>query len=212
MSNETTKKLSDLKPGDSAVIRYSGRWGKNESLTPTIVTKVLPSGKIKTRTPGITGERTWFSGGDEYGHKYGSESLRPLADGETAETIAADKKVAEAEKNRAEAAADAEHDVAVAEWWKAEGEALWNAAIEIPGGFMDEKVFIIRYTRYQEQYMPFIVIKNGKDWMGKDEIEAAVGGLTGRKYKEDKKASINTYSNSNLRGKTIQDVLYAIVR
>lgn len=108
MSNETTIKLADLKVGDTAVIRYRGRHD-NEILTVVTVTKILPNGKIKTRTPGSRADRIWSS--DGHGKKYGSENLRALADGETAETIAADKQ-AKAEKIHAKAAAErVEHTV-----------------------------------------------------------------------------------------------------
>jgi len=128
----------------------------------------------------------------------------------TKKWVALEKALDVAEKNRAEAAADAEHDVAVAEWWKAEGEAMWRFRTVIPGGFMGEEVNVIRYTRYQEQYMPFVAIKNGKDWLGEYEIEATVSGLTGRDWKNDGGVRINPYSSSSHRGKTIQDVLYSI--
>ena len=85
--NETTKKLSDLQVGDIAVIAYYHRHG-SARLTPVTITKILPSGKIKTRPVGHTGniyERTWNSNGCEVGRKYGSESLR--SEGETLQDV-----------------------------------------------------------------------------------------------------------------------------
>jgi hypothetical protein len=89
---------------------------------------------------------------------------------------------------------------------------MWEDRLVIPGGFMGENVYVIRFTRYQESYMPFVIIETKANiWdNGKEEFIATVGGLTGRKYEEDKKASISTYSSSGIRGKTLQDVLYSI--
>ena len=212
MNQNETKKLSDLRVGDTAVLVYRLRYGK-QKLTPVTVTKVLKSGKIKTRTPSATADRTWYPDGGEYGNKYGSENIRTLNDGETAETIMADRAAA-AEQAKTEAEAkNVEHKAEIAKWWAETGKQMWADAIEVPGGFMGKKVYIIRFTRHNESYMPFVTIETKiNDWSNKAVIEAQVGGLNGRTWEGIKgtNTSVSAYSSNTREGETLEDVLYSI--
>jgi len=213
--NETTKKLSDLQVGDTAVIRYCGNYGRTIILTPVTVTKLLKSGKIKTRTESATADRTWYPDGSEYGRKYGSESLRPLNDGETAETIKADKAKAALEARAEAEAKDRQFKAEVAEWWNETGKAMWDARVTIPGGFLGKEVNLIRFERHGEQRMPFVIIeKETEMWGGnKTVLRANTGGLCGQVREADSgcNTSVSTYSTSSITGDTLEDVLYSVV-
>jgi len=211
-TNSTTKTLADLKVGDTAVVEYRSRHS-GTTLTPVTVTKITPSGRIKTMVANATAEETWCPNGSKVGNKYGSWHLRPFNPGETAETIKADRAAAyEASLTKA-AAERAEYLAKVDRWWAETGEAMWCNAVEVPGDFLGKKVYILRFTRHSEQFMPFVTFGERSDFRGGKFMTASAGGLVGRQYERsngESETNISNYSSSEVEGESLHEVLYKI--
>ena len=151
-----------------------------------------PSGKARGQS---RWERSW---------------IRPLAEGETVESIEADRAAKDAAVKADVERKAAERAEAIRVWWVADGRAIWNARTTLPEPFLGEIVYVIRYMDRDELRMPFVVLRNERRWDDKPVIEATIGGLTGREYKDEGKKFINTYSSSCTTGSTLEEVLYGI--
>jgi len=210
--------LAALKVGDTAIIEEHTMHAAY--LTPVTITKVWANGVLETKyLDGKAADKFNPDGGVRGPGGRGSttrryEHLRLLNDGETIESIIANK-VAARDKAAVEASVAAVIKIAkIEEWWINEGKAMWDARVVLPEAFMDEKVNIIRYTKYQETYMPFVIVRL-VDYMWNDttEYELHVGGLTGTRYKNEdgtEYSSISTFSSSTIRGNTLIETLYSL--
>lgn len=97
----------------------------------------------------------------------------------------------------------------IAAWWDAEGKAMWDARIQVPE-FLGEEVAVIRFTKYRETYMPFVIVRHEKQYDG-TWVVLTTGGLIGSTYRVSETEtgkSISTYSSSDVRGQTLEEALY----
>ena len=207
--NEQTK---NFEAGQQVVRETSRRYGRGINREVVTIKAIWQNGVIAT-----TDGRQYREDGRGRGSTGGQ--LRHFAEGETAETIAADKEAKYNAEKATEEAKKAEHDAAVDVWWEAEGSAMYLAAVacQNPAGqFLGHDVLILRYERRGETWMPFVILSERKTWRGEAEIEATVGGLCGRRCvtgeadAREETTNISTYSQSTVRGESIQDVLYKI--
>ena len=208
------------------VVYVAGHYGRTPILAPAVVLSVWKNGVAKIAVGGKEWAKTFDVSGYERSKEYNSGHIRSLKDGETHESIEAARQDANTKaKIEAKAKAD-EKAKAVAEWWETEGQAMWEARINLPNEFMGKAVAIIRYTRHGEEYMPFVVIEKEKDmWSEAKGEEKFVwkltsGGLVGRQYNVGEKGTpaykevtnVNTFSNSTIEGDSLEEALYKIVR
>ena len=222
MKNETSNQERTMETnknrwtvGQVVKTTHPNRHDRHESLAR--VTKVWKNGGVEIGSlDGLAvGSRIFNPDGSERG-KYGSIRLEALADGETVESFQAAQK-AKADAARAEAAKKQTEQVAkVQTWWSETGKAMWDARITLPEPFLGETVHIIRFQRYDEWYMPFVVVKQVKRWGDENAIELTVGGLVGKEYDtgddtdREHHKSINTFSLSSSASSTLEAALYNV--
>lgn len=202
--------------GQTVVLTYHRRHGGGFDETPVRVAKVWKNGVIEIET--LAGKklagRTFRPDGYERGSRdsfsFQSVSfLRPLANDETAEAVNEGKRIKAAQEQAEQDRKDTERRAAVDAWWAGEGQKMWDSRVELPGDFLGSKVNVIRYSRHNEQYMPFVVLSERMGYKGERLIRAKVGGLSGRTF-ADGGPSISTYSQSDSEGATLAEVLYRV--
>lgn len=213
MTTNTTTASARFTIGQVVKHITSGR--RDSTIVPATVTKVWKNGVVEiadyaTRQAytstfaadgSIRGSRSW--------HR--NYRIEPLAEGETAEgLIAANDAKAQAARDAADQA-KREKDQRIEEWWEAEGQAMWDARIRLPE-FLGEEVWVIRFERQGEQYMPFVIVRREQAYNG-ERIALTIGGLIGRTYNTSEGGmhkSISTYSSSNGSAQTLEESLYAV--
>jgi hypothetical protein len=205
------------------VVKHFSCGISTKTIVPVVVSRIWKNGVIEvadyiTKQPYI---KTFAPDGTRRGRSGWSSwsYIEPLGEGETAESLLAANE-AEAQANRKAAQkARRERDEAIDNWWDAEGKAMWDARVDIPD-FMGGKVSIVRYTRHNEQYMPFVVVGSRQTFDHEEEVMLTVGGLTGRTYnlnegktndKGEIHTEISTFSHSTIHGRTLKEALYEMV-
>jgi hypothetical protein len=98
----------------------------------------------------------------------------------------------------------------ITDWWNTEGKAMWDARIKMPN-LLDKEVFVIRFTRCGETYMPFVIIHHERTYSG-ERIALTISGLIGRTYEvgdgETRKTIASYSSNGEITGETLEEALY----
>jgi hypothetical protein len=175
-----------------------------------VVTKISKSGVIQIK--GYESDRSFAStfrpDGRERGNKFYGAYLRPLDDGEAPESLLAAKEKRIRDEQNERNAKNAAHAKAVREWWDSCGKAIWDNRVPM-ATFLGEQVVVLRYTRYGEQHMPFVVVKSETNWRGESEIVLNSGGLVGRITTDSK--CISSCSNSTYRAPSIAEALYQLI-
>lgn len=189
------------------IVKHISAGGSTTTITPVRVAKVWKNGVVQVA--GLDGRAytsTFGADGWARGSRSWSTRIEAMGEGETAESIlAANAAKEQAAKDKADKARQ-DKLTNISKWWIEEGQAMWDARMQIP--FMNTMVAVIHYSKHGERRrrLPFVVVTQRKDWRGNDEVELQTGGLVGTQY-DNQQPTINAYCSS-VRAATLPEALY----
>lgn len=195
---------------------------RHQAITPVRIKKVWKNGvvEIEGRDPAERGHRgrTFNKDGYERGKPgWHTASIRPLEDGETAESILANQAATIEQRQQEQDKAEQEKQTAIDAWWKDEGERFWNNALELntrldlPNSAV---AYFMQWERSGERRAAVVVVHLQKNkWTNKPVVTINSGGLHSNKYETDDgfRISLSGYTTSNIEAPTLAEALYHLV-
>jgi len=196
--------------GQTIIIERGGK-----PIRVTSVRKVWKNGVVEVETGdkhrGALFNPDGYARGWDSSHS--PNKIRPLADGETVESVQATIEKRATDAATAQDRKEIKHQYDIAEWWDNVGNKIWANRQTLPKTFFGRTVHVLRYTRDMEEHMPMVVVNKRKnEFTGLAEFDLTVGGLVGRKYEyEDEEQNyINTSTTSISGAASLQEALYKL--
>jgi hypothetical protein len=191
------------------IVKLLGGWRYGYRIIPCVVVHVTQKGitsvrRYEDQVPIGTkfNPSGWALGNEKYARR-----IVVLDKGETPDGIIAENKAAkDAEAAKREAEAQARRD-AIAAWWEATGQHIWEARIKVNLPILGCDVFVLQYTtRYGDQRAVFMSHTAKRNpFTEKDEVNLTSCGM-------DKRTDyMSAYSASTATGATFEEAMYSML-